>query len=102
MMWIDNPQYQLQDFDRDVSQLYLTVSTDDEFSIIKVRHRCMRSNCDLELWQVLGVARLLEMREARYNVVYLSTGAFLGGAMGLEKTYQAMGYMLEVREMLFI
>lgn len=96
LWWMDNSQYQPHDFDAAVSQMDLTAPEDDEVSTIKIRHRYMRSNCSLEPWQVLGVARLLEIREARQNDVPLSTGAFLGDVMGLGKTYQAIVYMLEV------
>lgn len=96
LLWMDNSQYQPHDFDAAVSQLDLTAPEDDEVSTIKVRHRYMRSNCSLEPWQGLGVARLLEIREVRQSDVPLSTGAFLGDVMGLGKTYQAIVYMLEV------
>jgi hypothetical protein len=99
LLWMDNSQYQPHDFDAAVSQLHLTAPEDDEVSTVKVRHRYMRSNCSLEPWQVLGVARLLEIREAAHNDVPPCTGAFLANVMGLGKTYQAIVYMLDIVNM---
>lgn len=62
----------------------------------------MRRNTKLEPWQVLGVAKLLEMRETkRKSGRPMQRGAFLADVMGLGKTFEAIAYILEVRTGIF-
>lgn len=95
--WLEDDSYQPKDWQKAVDSLLLTTPKPDKDSIMKTRHRYMRANTRLEPWQVLGVAKLIEIREAkRQSGLPLQRGAFLGDVMGLGKTYEATAYMLEV------
>jgi SNF2 family DNA or RNA helicase len=57
----------------------------------------MRANNDLEIWQVLGVARVIEiMEKTRPDGSLMFCGAFISDVMGLGKTFQATIFILEV------
>jgi hypothetical protein len=61
----------------------------------------MRANNNLEIWQVLGVARVIEIIEkTRPNGSPIFRGAFISDVMGLSKTFQATIFILEVCLML--
>ncbi|QKX64262.1 uncharacterized protein TRUGW13939_11435, partial [Talaromyces rugulosus] len=95
--WLDDQSYQPKDWQKAVKSLCVTTPRPDPDSIIRTRHRYMKQNTRLEPWQVLGVARLLEMREAkRKSGRPMQRGAFLADVMGLGKTYEAIAYMLEI------
>lgn len=63
LIWLDNPAFQPSNFDIAHKSLYLTPAEHDDDHLIRTRHRYMRSNTDLEVWQVLGVARAMEIME---------------------------------------
>jgi hypothetical protein len=48
-----------------MSSLYATKAKKlDSDRVVRTRYKCMRHNTKLEPWQILGVARLLEIRSA--------------------------------------
>ncbi|CRG88522.1 putative ATP-dependent helicase C23E6,02 [Talaromyces islandicus] len=97
--WLDDYSYQPKDWEKAVASLCLTTPQPDTKSLVRTRHRLMKANTRLEPWQVLGVARLLEMREAKRNSsMSMQRGAFLADVMGLGKTYEAIAYMLEISQ----
>lgn len=57
----------------------------------------MRTNMILKPWQVVGLSRLLEMRDRRQlDMSRLVRVAILADIMGPGRTYQAATFMLEV------
>lgn len=97
LMWLNNPSFQPVDFDKAHGALYLTAAEKDDDALVRTRHKYMRSNLNLEIWQVLSVARLIEiMEKTRPDGSPLFCGGFLSDVMGLGKTFQAMVFMLEV------
>lgn len=97
LIWLNNPSFQPVDFEKAHGALYLTAAEKDDDTLVRTRHKYMRSNLNLEIWQVLGVARLIEiMEKTRPDGSPLFCGGFLSDVMGLGKTFQATVFMLEV------
>jgi hypothetical protein len=97
LRWMDNKELQPDDFKSACDMLYLSTPSKESDGAVRIRHKYMRSNMNLEIWQVLGVARLMQIRaHRRSDGLSFSAGSFLADVMGLGKTIQACCYMLQV------
>lgn len=97
--WLDDSTFQPKDYNHAVKSLHLIERPNKKDKSPRLRHVLMNNGTKLESWQILGVAKLLEMRDAKRPLPGnppLLRGAFLGDVMGLGKTYQATVYMCEV------